>query len=52
MGRDAVIYWTGDRAERKAGQDAVVKTQDTHLMPKAYRELHTKYTPSEPGCRL
>ena len=31
----------------KAGQDAVEKTQDadavTHLLPNAYRELHTKY---------
>jgi len=48
MGRETVIYWTGDRARLKAGHDAVVKTQDvvavTHLMPKAYIELHTKYT--------
>jgi len=48
MGRETFIYWTGDRASRKAGQDAVVKTKDavavTHLMPKAYIELHTKYT--------
>jgi len=48
MGRATVIYWTGDSAGRKAGRDAVVKTQEavavTHLQPNAYRELHTKYT--------
>jgi hypothetical protein len=50
MGRATVIYWTGDRVGRKAGQDAVVKKQDavavavTHLLPNAYSELHTKYT--------
>jgi hypothetical protein len=47
MGTDTVIYWTGDRAGRKAGQDVVVKTQDavavTHLLPNPYRELQTKY---------
>jgi len=47
MGTDTVIYWTEDRAGRKAGQDALVKTKYavaiTHLMPNAYMELHNKY---------
>jgi hypothetical protein len=41
------MYWTGDRAGRKAVQDALVKTKYavaiTHLRPNAYMELHTKH---------
>jgi hypothetical protein len=45
MGREAIIYRTGDREGLKSGPDAVVKRKFgvvvTNLMPNAYMELYT-----------